>query len=103
MNRSEFKKSAAGLFRKHVKGGRVQWVWTFVGKYPTGLPCVTGYFVHVKNGNAVLWLAKWNHKYGMEVSEVSAFSWKALSMQNQSVIKGGVGNVPAPEEFGVSA
>jgi hypothetical protein len=103
MNRSEFKKAAAALFRKHVKGGKVTWVWTFVGKFPTGLDARTGYFVHSKNGEHTLYYAGWNPKHGMEVKEHSALSWELLSKQDQSVIKGGVGSVPSPKNFGVSA
>ena len=99
MKRSEFKKQAAALFRKHVKGGKVVWLWTFVGKFPTGLDARTGYFVHVKGDKARLFYAGWNPKHGMEVKEHSDLSWELLSKQDQSVIKGGVGNIVSPSEF----
>lgn len=103
MNRSEFKSAVRSKFRQHVKGGSVEFVWTFVGrsKGASKERIVNGYFVHSKNGVSTLWLAQWSEKYGMEMRSQSLMHWKVLSKLDQKSIKGGLGDIPVPSVYGM--
>lgn len=103
MKRSEFKRFVRSMVAENVPGKyKVQWVWTWVGKYPTGVPGASGYFVMTKGGKTSFWFAEWTEGYPVRVKRQTVQSWQLLSQQDQSVIKGGSGNVPAPATFGVS-
>ena len=103
MNRSQFKSAARQFFRRNVRGGKVEFVWTFVGRSKGAAKerIVNGYFVHTVKGESSLWLAEWSEKWGWSIKECSNLHWAVLAKTGQAGIKGGSGAVPAPANYGV--
>jgi len=101
VNRTQFRAVVRNNFRKHVRGGKVEFVWTFVGRSKGSKKerIVNGYFVHVKNGAAALWLAEWSEVYGLTVKECSRLHWQILAKNGQDGIKGGLGSIPNPDTY----
>lgn len=98
----EFKQAVRSLMDEHGRTHQMKWVWTWKGKYPTGLPGMTGYFIYFPKGaSPALYFAEWSQGHSLRIKQQTPLSWQLLSQQDQSVIKGGSGQVPSPAQYKV--
>ncbi len=104
----EFKKAVRdGTKQVFPYGSTFKWVWSWKGKYPTGVAGMTGYFVAKKKGAkgpVKFYFAQWTDGHGIAVYENSVHHWQAMAMTQADSprIKGSSGKIAFPAEFGVT-